>query len=84
LYRFARSTPELLAWVLSRCVVESIPQRASVEAELEGLKLADWIEEHRKEMLDKGNNAVHAAIEMSGSVWVRPRLDEARKSLGLE
>lgn len=84
LYRFARSTPELLAWVLSRCVVESIPQRASVEAELEGLKLADWIEEHRKEMLEKGNNAVHAAIEMSGSVWVRPRLDEARKSLGLE
>lgn len=84
LYRFARSAPELLTWVLSRCVVESVQQRGIGEAEREGLQLAEWFEKHRQDGLYKGKTAVNAAIEMSGSVWVRPRLDEARKSLGLE
>ena len=84
LYRFARSAPELLVWVLSRCVVESVAQRNIAEAEHEGLMLADWYEKEQGEMLDKGKKAVEAAIEMSGSVWVRPRLDDARKSLGLD
>ncbi len=75
LYRFARSAPELLTWVLSRCVVESIQQRNIAEAEAEGLQLADWFESERKDGLEKGRKAVDAAIEMSGSVWVRPRLD---------
>lgn len=84
LYRFARSAPELLTWILSRCVVESIEQRNIAEAEAEGLQLADWIEAQKGEMLRVGKQAVDAAIELSGSVWVRPRLDDARKSLGLE
>ncbi len=84
LYRFARSAPELLVWVLSRCVVESVAQRNIAESEQEGLMLADWFEKERKELLEMGKKAVEAAIEMSGSVWVKPRLDEARKSLGLD
>lgn len=84
LYRFARSAPELLVWVLTRCVVESVEQRSIAEAEHEGLQLAEWIEKEHQAMLEKGKAAVNAAIEMSGSVWVRPRLDEARKSLGLD
>ncbi|TKY84903.1 hypothetical protein EX895_005983 [Sporisorium graminicola] len=84
LYRFARSAPELLTWVLSRCVVESIEQRNIAEAEAEGLQLAEWVEEHKAELMQVGKQAVDAAIELSGSVWVRPRLDDARKSLGLD
>uniref|UniRef100_V5EVF5 Protein kinase n=2 Tax=Kalmanozyma brasiliensis (strain GHG001) TaxID=1365824 RepID=V5EVF5_KALBG len=84
LYRFARSAPELLTWVLSRCVVESTHQRSVAEAEVEGVALAEWFEQERADMLDKGRTAVDAAIEMSGSVWVKPRLDDARKSMGLE
>ena len=84
LYRFARSAPELLVWVLSRCVVPNVAQRSIGEAEPEGLRLADWLEAERGDMLQLGAKAVAAAIEMSGSVWVRPRLDDARKSLGLD
>ncbi|CCF54413.1 hypothetical protein NDA11_001955 [Ustilago hordei] len=84
LYRFAHSAPELLVWVLTRCIVEAVQQRNIAEAEQEGLQLADWVEKEKGEVLDLGRKAVDAAIEMSGSVWVRPRLDEARKSLGLE
>lgn len=84
LYRFARSAPELLTWVLSRCVVESTHQRAIADAEAEGAALAEWFEQERADMLAKGRTAVDAAIEMSGSVWVKPRLDDARKSMGLE
>ncbi|SPO21657.1 uncharacterized protein UTRI_01139_B [Ustilago trichophora] len=84
LYRFARSAPELLVFVLTRCVVESVSQRNIAESEHQGLQLADWIEANRAEMLQQGRKAVEAAIEMSGSVWVRPRLDDARKSLGLD
>ncbi|PWZ03225.1 hypothetical protein BCV70DRAFT_214681 [Testicularia cyperi] len=84
LYRFARSAPELLTWVLSRCVVRSVDQRNFAEAESEGLRLASWFEFHHKDLVEKGRAAVDTAIEMSGSIWVRPRLDDARKSLGLE
>ncbi|SNX82612.1 uncharacterized protein MEPE_01318 [Melanopsichium pennsylvanicum] len=84
LYRFARSAPELLVWVLTRCVVESVEQRNVAEAEHEGMLLADWFEKQKVESLKVGRRAVEAAIEMSGSVWVRPRLDEARKSLGID
>ncbi|CBQ70630.1 conserved hypothetical protein [Sporisorium reilianum SRZ2] len=84
LYRLARSAPELLTWILSRCVVASVEQRTVAEAEAEGLLLADWLEASRAELLHVGKRAVDAAIELSGSVWVRPRLDDARKSLGLD
>ncbi|SPO22461.1 uncharacterized protein UTRI_01139 [Ustilago trichophora] len=84
LYRFARSAPELLVYVLTRCVVENVSQRNIAESEHEGLQLADWIEANRGGMLQQGGKAIEAAIEMSGSVWVRPRLDDARKSLGLD
>lgn len=83
LYRFARSAPELLVWVLSRCVVSSVSQRNIAHAEPEALLLADWLERNRSDMIHLGRTAVDAAIQMSGSVWVRPRLDDARKSLGL-
>ncbi|GAC97028.1 likely protein kinase [Pseudozyma hubeiensis SY62] len=83
LYRFARSEPELLAFVLSRCVVASVSQRNIAEAEAEALQLADWFESNKRDTLDAGKRAVEGAIEMSGSVWVKPRLDDARKSLGL-
>ena len=84
LYRFARSTPELLTWVLSRCIIASVEQRNIAQAEVEALQLADWFQHNRKALLDTGKRAVDTAIELSGSVWVRPRLDEARKSLGLQ
>lgn len=86
LYRFARSAPALLTWVLSRCVVYDVAQRNIIHAEHEALQLADWLQHHppTHQLLATGKQAVEAAIEMSGSVWVRPRLDEARKSLGLD
>ena len=84
LYRFARSAPELLNFVLTRCVVGD-PSLRGPDAEVEGMRLATWFEEPaRAELLEVGRKAVDQAIELSGSVWVRPRLDEARKSLGLD
>ncbi|EPQ29744.1 uncharacterized protein PFL1_02963 [Pseudozyma flocculosa PF-1] len=82
-YRFARSAPELLRFVLTRCVTADVGVRGT-EAEVEGLRLATWLETERGELLKQGQKAVEEAIEMSGSSWVRPRLDEARRSLGLE
>ncbi|KAN0065067.1 hypothetical protein ACQY0O_001562 [Thecaphora frezii] len=83
LYRFARSAPQLLRFVLTRCVTRDTRPRGAA-AEVEGLRLAAWFEKHQPELLEAGRRAVAEAIEMSGSTWVRPRLDEARRSLGLE
>ncbi|PWN52854.1 hypothetical protein IE53DRAFT_339797 [Violaceomyces palustris] len=82
LHRFALEAPELLSFILSRCVVRNVARRGT-EAEIEGLRLAEWFEKSRSHLLQIGQSAVKTAIELSGSAWVKPKLDEARRSLGL-
>ncbi|CAO1632111.1 unnamed protein product [Parajaminaea phylloscopi] len=83
LYYFARAAPQLLRYVLASCLTLS-PSARGVEAELEGLQLAARIEgEDAGALIKVAKKAVETAIQLSGSEWVRPKLDEARKSLGL-
>jgi hypothetical protein len=80
---FALSAPRLLKYVLASCLVLS-PSARGVEAELEGLRLAaDLQKERGGDLMRLGTKAVRTAIELSGSEWVRPKLEEARLSLGL-
>lgn len=87
LSRFAKEAPELLKLVIARCITELTEER-SVEAEVECIKFAQTLEAERREhgkssTLGIGARAVKTAIDLSGSAWVRPKLDEARRSLGL-
>lgn len=81
---FASCAPHLLRYVLASCLTLD-PTSRGVEAELEGLKLAAQIEtEKGGETMRIAKAAVDTAIRLSGSEWVRPKLDEARINLGLE
>jgi hypothetical protein len=87
LRRFAREAPDLLKLVIARCITE-LPEERSVEAETECLRFADLLDEEQREIGDKsrlsiGHRAVKTSIDLSGSSWVRPKLDEARRNLGL-
>lgn len=83
LFCFAQSAPSLLRYVLASCLTLD-PANRSIEAEYEGLRLAAEIEaENGGETMLIAQRAVQGAIQLSGSEWVRPKLDEARKSLGL-
>ncbi|UZJ54143.1 hypothetical protein CBS101457_003463 [Exobasidium rhododendri] len=87
LSKFARDAPQLLKLVIARCITE-LPEERSVEAEVDCIKFVDALEEEQrklgeKSMLGIGNRAVMTAIDLSGSAWVRPKLEDARKSLGL-
>lgn len=83
LFSFAQSAPSLLRYVLASCLTLD-PANRSIEAEYEGLRLAAEIEaENGGETMLVAQRAVQGAIQLSGSEWVRPKLDEARKSLGL-
>lgn len=85
LQRFATQAPELLQYVLARCVTSRVIERSlSSGAEIEGLKLADKMDVEERRELEIGRRAVDKAIDLSGSSWVRPKLDEARASLGLD
>lgn len=85
LQRFATQAPRLLQYVLARCITQRVVERSlSSGAELEGLKLADQMETDERKELEIGRLAVEKAIDLSGSSWVRPKLNEARASLGLE
>jgi len=80
---FAERAPRLLRYVLASCLVLS-PSARSIEAEVEGLKLARELEQEKGgETMQIAQRAVRQAIELSGSEWVRPKLEEARRSLGL-
>jgi serine/threonine protein kinase len=84
---FARQAPSLCAYVLARCLSE-LPEERGADAEAEGLALVRDFERERDELgehsaLAQGERAVHVAIELSGSAWVRPKLEAARLSLGL-
>lgn len=83
LYYFARAAPHLLRYVLASCLTMS-PSARNLEAELEGLRLATAIESERDgATMRLAKRAVGTAIQLSGSEWVRPKLDEARRNLGL-
>jgi len=87
LERFAREAPQLLKLVIARCITE-LPEERSVEAEVECIKFVDALEEEQKKLGERstlgiGLRAVMTAIDLSGSAWVRPKLDDARHSLGL-
>ncbi|PWN97820.1 hypothetical protein FA09DRAFT_285599, partial [Tilletiopsis washingtonensis] len=79
---FARQAPSLCAYVLARCLSE-LPEERGADAEAEGLALVRDFERERDELgehsaLAQGERAVHVAIELSGSAWVRPKLEAAR------
>jgi hypothetical protein len=87
LSRFAREAPQLLKLVIARCITE-LPEERSTEAEVECMQFADALEHEQKELgeestLSIGARAVRTAIELSGSAWVKPKLESARQSLGL-
>lgn len=82
LVRFKEEAPELLSFVLLRCLSDD-PAERGLEAEQEGLQLADDLERNEPSTFQTGLAAVRKAIELSGSEWVRPKLEEARQSLGL-
>lgn len=94
LSRFAHEAPDLLRLVLARCISD-LPEERSTEAELECLRFVEEMEEEQRRAqaqdgdneqstLGIGQRAVRVAIDLSGSSWVRPKLDDARMSLGLE
>ncbi|PWN29031.1 hypothetical protein BDZ90DRAFT_137499 [Jaminaea rosea] len=81
---FAHCAPHLLRYVLASCLTLD-PTARGVDAELEGLRLAAQLEaENGGETMRIAKVAVDTAIRLSGSEWVRPKLDEARINLGLE
>lgn len=80
---FAKQAPHLLEYVLASCLTLRVSERGP-DAELDGLELATKIEnEQGGETIRVAKKAVETAIRLSGSEWVRPKLDEARRSLGL-
>ncbi|KAL9931947.1 hypothetical protein V8E36_009262 [Tilletia maclaganii] len=92
LKRFEQEAPKLMRFVLARCITPN-PAERGWEAEAEGLALAEELETERVSVGGEGGGesvpimeiaqeAVRKAIEMSGSMWVRPKLEEARRSLG--
>lgn len=91
LERFARDAPELCKLVIARCISDR-PEERGVEAEADCLTFADALErgevkcedlKAHETLLSVGERAVRTAIDLSGSAWVRPKLDDARLSLGL-
>lgn len=87
LSRFAREAPDLLRLVLARCISD-LPEERSIEAELECLRFVEALESEESKRgagstLGVARRAVKVAIDLSGSAWVRPKLDDARLSLGL-
>lgn len=83
LHYFARAAPHLLRYVLASCLTASPTARGSA-AEMEGLQLAAELETEKDGLTMRvAKQAVETAIQLSGSEWVRPKLDEARRSLGL-
>ena len=81
LRRFAHEAPRLLQYVLAHSVTPSPAERD----EAKGLALA------REMVSDPANaelwrcveQALKTSIELSGSAWVRPKLDHARSVLEL-
>lgn len=79
LKRFAKEAPDLLKLVIARCISD-LPEERSIEAEMDCLRFADSLD---PKLMEIGQRAVMTAIEVSGSAWVRPKLEEARRGLGL-
>ncbi|PWN32608.1 uncharacterized protein FA14DRAFT_181291 [Meira miltonrushii] len=79
LKRFATEAPDLLKLVIARCISD-LPEERSIEAEMDCLRFADGLD---PKLMEIGQRAVMTAIEVSGSAWVRPKLEEARRGLGL-
>lgn len=79
LKRFATEAPDLLKLVIARCISD-LPEERSIEAEMDCLRFADSLDPR---LIEIGQRAVMTAIELSGSAWVRPKLEEARRGLGL-
>lgn len=91
LERFARDAPQLCKLVIARCISDR-PEERGVEAEADCLAFATALErgqitcadlEEHEKLLEVGEKAVRTAIDLSGSAWVRPKLEDARLSLGL-
>ncbi|CAO1626977.1 unnamed protein product [Sympodiomycopsis kandeliae] len=83
LHPFARQAPHLLKFVLASCLTLS-PSERNMDAELDGLNLIEQIEAEKDGATMRiAQQAVQNAIRFSGSEWVRPKLDDARRSLGL-
>lgn len=84
---FARSAPALLRFVIARCLSD-LPEERGAEAEREGLHIVRGLEREREALgedstLAMGERAVRTAIDLSGSAWVKPKLEAAYESLGL-
>lgn len=79
LRKFAKEAPDLLKLVIARCISD-LPEERSIEAEMDCLRFADSLD---PKLMEIGHQAVMTAIELSGSAWVRPKLEEARRGLGL-
>ncbi|PWN41236.1 hypothetical protein IE81DRAFT_324730 [Ceraceosorus guamensis] len=84
---FATQAPAMCQFVLARCLSE-LPEERGADAEAEGLEMVRELERQRDEIGDRsilatGERAVRTAIDLSGSAWVKPKLEAARQSLGL-
>lgn len=81
LRRFAYEAPRLLQYVLHYSVAPTPTERN----ELKGVRLAqEMLDDPRNRPLwDEVKHALDKSIAMSGSTWVRPKLDEARAILEL-
>ncbi|CEH12171.1 serine threonine-protein kinase-like domain-containing protein [Ceraceosorus bombacis] len=84
---FATQAPGMCQFVLARCLSE-LPEERGADAEAEGLEMVRELERQRDEIGDRsilatGERAVRTAIDLSGSAWVKPKLEAARQSLGL-
>lgn len=78
---FAYEAPRLLQYVLHYSVAPTPTERN----ELKGVRLAqEMLDDPRNRPLwDEVKHALDKSIAMSGSTWVRPKLDEARAILEL-
>ncbi|WFD02209.1 hypothetical protein MOBT1_000890 [Malassezia obtusa] len=81
LRRFAHEAPRLLQYLLRYAVAPTPAERN----ERKGLELAEEMltDPRNAPLWEKVKTALDASIAMSGSTWVRPKLDEARSILEL-
>ena len=78
---FALRAPKLLQYILAHCVAPSPDDRN----ERLGVALAEEMlnDPANADMWETVEKTVAHSIELSGSSWVRPKLDEARRILEL-
>ncbi|PKI82487.1 hypothetical protein MVES_003664 [Malassezia vespertilionis] len=82
LRRFARTAPCLLQYLLAYSVAPTPAERC----EYKGMQLAKSMRDDsaNADLWRLAKRALSVSIDMSGSAWVRPKLDEARTIMELE